>query len=95
MGKSVGTSVVISPYGKTLAIVSPGPYGILDCPGFFSVFPLEEYDNLGTSNSWKQIGQGIPGEAVEGYFGCLFPSLTMPKPLPLVPLKESQILSNG
>ena len=63
-----GYSVDISADGMTIICGSPGNFLNDDPPGYVRVFSLEGDDILGT-DTWKQIGQDIIGEANGDQFG--------------------------
>jgi hypothetical protein len=63
-----GESVDITPDGMTIVCGSPGWSSDYDRPGYVRVFSLEGDSDLGT-DSWKQIGQDIIGEADGDQFG--------------------------
>jgi len=63
-----GHSVDITADGMTIVCGSPGDLALIDRPGYVRVFSLEGGDILGT-DTWKQIGQDIIGEANGDQFG--------------------------
>jgi hypothetical protein len=62
-----GRSVNLSSDGNTLAIGSP--YGGEGAGGYVKVFSLTSGDDIDDSDTWKQIGQGIVGDANDDRFG--------------------------
>ena len=62
VGDYLGTSVDISPDGRTLAIGAPGWWEENNRPGYVRVYYLESNGN-GLTSSWKQLGQDIIGES--------------------------------
>jgi len=64
-----GWSANLSPDGNTLAVGSPGNFFATDRPGYVRVFSLTSGDDIDDSDTWKQIGQGIVGDANRDKFG--------------------------
>ncbi len=69
IGDQFGTSVGISTNGNAIIIGSPGYWYDNDRPGYMRFYSLEGDDDRGT-NTWKQIGADIIGEANGNDFGC-------------------------